>query len=91
MITKLESHIHDLVHILCDKLLSSVHEPVDLVVAYSCFSSDAISAYCFGETFGFMEREGWFSDFHTAELEILRPVYVFRFFPFFRQFARYGK
>ncbi|KAI1777461.1 cytochrome P450 [Hypoxylon cercidicola] len=91
MITKLESHIHDLVHILCGKLLSSVNEPVDLLVAYSCYSSDAISAYCFGESFGFMEREGWFSDFHTAELEVLRPAYVFRFFPFLRKFARYGK
>ncbi|KAI4862775.1 cytochrome P450 [Hypoxylon rubiginosum] len=91
MIKKLESLIHDMAHILCDKLLSSVNEPVDLVVAYSCFSSDAISAYCFGETFGFMEREGWFSDFHTAELEILRPVYLFRFFPLFRKLARCGK
>ncbi|XXG95502.1 hypothetical protein Hte_001766 [Hypoxylon texense] len=60
-------------HILCDKLLASINEPVDLVIAYSCFSSDAISAYCFGETFGFMERDGWFSDFHSAELQILRP------------------
>ncbi|KAI0178737.1 cytochrome P450 [Hypoxylon sp. FL1284] len=90
IITKLESDIHDLAHLLCDKLLSSVSEPVDLVIAYSCFSSDAIASYSFGDAFGFLERDGWFSDFHTAELEILRPIHVLRFFPFLGTLARSG-
>ncbi|KAI1380485.1 cytochrome P450 [Hypoxylon crocopeplum] len=90
MITKLEGDIHGLTHTLCDKLASSTNEPIDLFVAYSCFSSDAISAYCFGDSFGFLDRKGWFSDFHTAELAILKPMFVFRFFPVLRQLARLG-
>jgi hypothetical protein len=31
-------------------------EPLDVTTAYSCFTSDVISGYCFGEPFGFVEQ-----------------------------------
>lgn len=35
-------------------------EPLDVTTAYSCFSSDVISGYCFGDSFGFLEQVGGF-------------------------------
>ncbi|OTB09420.1 hypothetical protein M426DRAFT_315977 [Hypoxylon sp. CI-4A] len=81
MISRLEGDIHRLAHQLCDKLLVNVQAPVDLAVAYSCFTTDAISAYCFGESFGFLDQEGWSPNFHVAEVAVLKPVFVLRFFP----------
>ncbi|KAL4814455.1 cytochrome P450 [Aspergillus spinulosporus] len=43
-ISKLESNIKDLASGLCDKMIR---------LAYSCFSGDVVSKYCFGEPFGF--------------------------------------
>ncbi|KAI4687804.1 uncharacterized protein J4E88_003395 [Alternaria novae-zelandiae] len=83
MITRLEPEIHSLVQQLCDKLLrqSSDNEPFDIAMAYSCFTSDAISSYSFGESFGFLDQEGWYPNFREPTAAVLRPVFVFRFFP----------
>ncbi|KAI1099223.1 cytochrome P450 [Jackrogersella minutella] len=90
MISRLESDIHDLAQLLCDKLLRFVDTPVDTAVAYSCFTSDAISSYCFGESFGFLEQEDWFPNFHVAEVAILKPVFALRFFPILRHLFSLG-
>lgn len=31
-------------------------KPFDVTEAYSCFTSDVISSYCFGESFGFLQQ-----------------------------------
>lgn len=34
-------------------------KPFDVTEAYSCFTADVISSYCFGESFGFLEQVCW--------------------------------
>ncbi|OLN82371.1 Trichodiene oxygenase 6 [Colletotrichum chlorophyti] len=93
MIARLESDIHALVQKLCDKLLaqSDKAEPFDVTMAYSCFTSDAISGYCFGESFGFLQQDDWYPNFRGSTAAILRPVFVFRFFPWTKSLAVLGE
>lgn len=89
-IARLEGDVHDLVQKLCDKLLAQ-REAFDVTMAYSCFTSDAISGYCFGESFGFLRQDGWYPNFREPTASILRPVFVFRFFPWTKSFAVLGE
>ena len=92
MIARLEPDIRILVQKLCDKLLrESGQKPFDITMAYSCFTSDAISGYSFGESFGFLDQDGWFPNFREPLASILRPVFIFRFFPFTKASAGLGK
>ncbi|KAF9880458.1 trichodiene oxygenase [Colletotrichum karsti] len=92
MIARLESDVHALVQNLCDKLLNeSGKEAFDVTMAYSCFTSDAISGYCFGESFGFLQQEGWYPNFRAPTASILRPVFIFRFFPWTKSMAVLGE
>lgn len=93
MITRLEPELHLLVQKLCDKLLaqSGDKEAFDITMAYSCFTSDAISGYSFGESFGFLNQKGWYPNFREPTAALLRPVFVFRFFPWTRASAGLGK
>ncbi|TLD33341.1 hypothetical protein PspLS_00708 [Pyricularia sp. CBS 133598] len=83
MISRLEGDMHELVQKLCDKLLaeSGNKEPVDVTVAYSCFTSDTISDYCFGESFGFLEQKGWYPNFRDPTAATLKIAFFLRFFP----------
>ncbi|KAI2464658.1 cytochrome P450 [Annulohypoxylon bovei var. microspora] len=90
MISRLEDDIHRLAQVLCDKLLLTCDSPTDVVVAYSCFASDAISSYCFGESFGFLDQKGWYPNFHVPEIAILKPVFALRFFPILRHLFGLG-
>ncbi|PYI13626.1 cytochrome P450 [Aspergillus violaceofuscus CBS 115571] len=83
-ITKLEADIEDLADQLCDKLINigtKSEEPIDLVTAYSCFTSDIISGYCFGEPFGFIRQKSWEPNFRHALHSLLTPMHVFQSFP----------
>lgn len=87
MIARLEGDIQEMVQQLCDKLLRfSGKEPFEVAMAYSCFTTDAISGYCFGEKLGFLDQEGWFPNFREPTAAILQPVFMFRFFPFLKRF-----
>ncbi|KAI0888399.1 cytochrome P450 [Annulohypoxylon maeteangense] len=90
MISRLEDDIHKLSQVLCDKILKSGDSPIDVVVAYSCFASDTISSYCFGESFGFLDQEGWYPNFHVPEIAILKPAFALRFFPVLRHLFSLG-
>ncbi|ETS81109.1 hypothetical protein PFICI_06111 [Pestalotiopsis fici W106-1] len=85
-IAKLEPSIQDLVQRLCDKLLleSGRGKPVDVTMAYSCFTSDAIAEYAFGESFGFLAQETWEPNYRASLYAFLQTVYIFRFFPFLK-------
>ncbi|KAI0841081.1 cytochrome P450 [Hypoxylon sp. FL0890] len=85
-IARLEPRIQELVQRLCDKLLSEAgkNKPLSAQVAYSCFTSDVISDYCFGESFGFLDREAWEPNFREPLYSLLHTLYVFRFFPFLK-------
>ncbi|KAJ5578592.1 uncharacterized protein N7459_007556 [Penicillium hispanicum] len=83
-IAKLESMIKETVDQLCDKMIrlgTQGGAPLDVTTAYSCFTSDVISAYCFGEPFGFLRQESWEPNFRTALNAVLESTFVFRFFP----------
>uniref|UniRef100_L7IX09 Trichodiene oxygenase n=1 Tax=Pyricularia oryzae (strain P131) TaxID=1143193 RepID=L7IX09_PYRO1 len=67
-IAKLESEIHNLVQKLCDKFLKDSGNVIEIATAFSCFTSDAISGYCFGESFGFLEQDGWYPNFRDPAL-----------------------
>lgn len=53
---KMEPEIHGLTQRLCDKILRTTGEVLDVRTAYSCLVSDVISAYCFGEPLGFVDQ-----------------------------------
>ncbi|KAM0324284.1 hypothetical protein ACHAPQ_008383 [Fusarium lateritium] len=95
MIARLEKEIHELVQTLCTKLLAensgNSGKPFDIAHAYSCFTSDAISSYCFGEAFGLLSSEGWQPNYREATLAVLKPVFVLRFFPFLAESVKLGK
>lgn len=93
MIARLEPEIALLVQKLCSKLLLQRDDGrvFDVTMAYSCFTTDAISAYAFGESFGLLEQEGWSPNFREPTSSILRPVFVFRFFPFLKRFTAFSK
>lgn len=81
---KLEPKTHLLVQKLCDKLLAESRTPekaFNLTDAYSCFTSDVVSDYCFGEAFGFLQQESWTPNYRAAVYGALNHLYVFRFFP----------
>jgi cytochrome P450 len=85
-IAKLEPQIQVLVQRVCDKLLAQTgnKKPIDVTMAYSCFTSDAISDYCFGESFGFLAQDSWEPNFRAPLYALLQTVYVFRFFPYLK-------
>ncbi|KAK8137099.1 cytochrome P450 [Apiospora sp. TS-2023a] len=88
-IGRLEPEIRVLVQRLCDKLLleSGKGKPIDVTMAYSCFTSDTISDYCFGQSFGFLAQEAWYPNYRAATHAFLQTVYVFRYFPFLRHLS----
>ncbi|KAK8001027.1 hypothetical protein PG991_013249 [Apiospora marii] len=88
-ISWLEAEIQVLVQRLCDKLLqeSGKGEPIEVTTAYSCFTSDAISDYCFGQSFGFLVQESWYPNYRAATYAFLKTVYLFRYFPFLRHLS----
>lgn len=55
-IVNLEPMIHEKVQTLCDKLLRYPPRPFDITAAYSCFTTDVITDYCFGEPFGLLKQ-----------------------------------
>jgi cytochrome P450 len=92
MIARLEGEIHELVQTLCDKLLAeNGRSQFDIAHAYSCFTSDAISSYSFGEAFGLLSRDSWQPNYREATLALLKPVFMFRFFPFLIPSVKLGK
>ncbi|KAK8875095.1 trichodiene oxygenase [Apiospora arundinis] len=88
-IGRLEPEIRVLVQRLCDKLLreSGKAQPLDVTMAYSCFTSDTISDYCFGQSFGFLAQDSWYPNYRAATYAFLQTVYVFRYFPFLRHLS----
>jgi hypothetical protein len=93
MIAQLEGEVHSLVQQLCDRILahSGKAVPFDVAEAYSCFTSDAISSYCFGESFGLLKQPGWTPNFREATIAVLRPVFYFRFFPVLGKLSKLGQ
>lgn len=84
---KLEPEIRNLVDALCEKILAYSGRPFDLISAYSCFTSDVISQYSFGEAIGFLAQPEWEPNFKGPLHAFLNTAVPFRFFPVLRKFA----
>lgn len=92
MIAQLEDEIHSFVTRLCDKLLTESRGRASglLTTAYSCFTSDVIFTYCFGESHGFLHQEGWYPNYREPTLAMIKHTLLFQFFPFFGEEAGCG-
>ncbi|OGM50575.1 hypothetical protein ABOM_000567 [Aspergillus bombycis] len=86
-VSRLEPKIHRLAQRLCDKILAQGKDPLDIPSAYSCFSTDVISDYCFGESYGFLDQASWEPNFRKPIFSLFTPVFAFRFFPFLEPLA----
>ncbi|KAH8664069.1 cytochrome P450 [Xylariales sp. PMI_506] len=93
MILRLEDEVSTGVRKLCDKLIaeSGRNKVIDVASAYSCFTTDTISTYCFGESFGLLDQEDWTPNYRAATLSVLKPGFVFRFFPQLAMFVKLGE
>ncbi|KAK5994061.1 Cytochrome P450 monooxygenase sdnE [Cladobotryum mycophilum] len=58
--------------------------PFDVTTAYSLFTTDVISGYCFGENLGLIAQEGWEPNFREPLYAQLKLVYLFRFISFLK-------
>lgn len=88
---RLENEIHHHIQYLCDKLLSQKpDQPFDVTMAYSCFTSDIISGYSFGEPLGLLTQDGWEPNWRQATYAFLDTTFMFRFVPILRPLAVFG-
>jgi len=82
-ITKLEPVVHDLAQRLCDRLLQrrDTNKPFDVTTGYSCYTTDVISGYCYGEPFGYLEQESFEPNLRRPNYAILNLIHPLRHFP----------
>ncbi|KAK7450776.1 trichodiene oxygenase [Colletotrichum acutatum] len=81
-ITKLEWVIHQDAQRLCDKFLwYQGRGPFEAASAYSCFTADIVSDYCFGQPFGFLQQPDWEPNFKEAVYAMLQMIHIMRHFP----------
>ncbi|KAJ3499440.1 hypothetical protein NLG97_g337 [Lecanicillium saksenae] len=82
-VSELEVVVHDGVQRLCEKLLNFRGQgPFELADAYSCFTCDMITGYCFGEDTGFLDQPGWEPNYKTSVNIIMGLTNIMRFIPF---------
>ncbi|KAH8896733.1 cytochrome P450 [Thozetella sp. PMI_491] len=86
LMLNLEGDIRELAAQLCDKLIRNPTRgrPFDLTSAYSCYTSDVISAYCFGTSLGFVAQPDWEPNFREPINGFANGTFIFRFFPVLR-------
>ncbi|KAL2876592.1 hypothetical protein SGCOL_008170 [Colletotrichum sp. CLE4] len=81
-IAKLEWVIHQDAQRLCDKFLRyQGRGPFEAASAYSCFTADIVSDYCFGQPFGFLHQPDWEPNFKEAVYVMLQLIHIMRHFP----------
>ncbi|RYP34579.1 hypothetical protein DL767_004220 [Monosporascus sp. MG133] len=82
-ISQLEPVIQKLVQKLCSKLLgeSGKKGPLNVTMAYSCFTSDVISDFCYGQSFGFLAQDAWEPNFLAPLHAQLKMAYISQYFP----------
>lgn len=81
-VSKLEPIIYTSAQRLCQKILTLGEEgPFDVTTAYSLFSTDVISGYCFGESLGLLDQKEWAPNLRGPLMANLSQTYWVRFFP----------
>ncbi|KFA55616.1 hypothetical protein S40293_09678 [Stachybotrys chartarum IBT 40293] len=81
-----EPEIHDMAQKMCDKVLriASAGEIINALDPYNCFTADAISQYCFGEPFGFLDRPDFEQNYKRAFEVLVSTSHIFRHIPILR-------
>ena len=81
-ICNLESLVHHNSQRLCDRLLDhNSKESFRIIDPYSCFASDVITEYCFGESFQYLDQPTWEPNYRTALNILFGYIHIFRHFP----------
>ena len=81
--TKLEPLIHSLAQQLSDKLLARAGDgkPIDIAMAYSCYTTDVITSYCFGQGYGFLTQDDFEPNLRHGIYSIARPIHIMKQWP----------
>ncbi|OTB02524.1 hypothetical protein M426DRAFT_322616 [Hypoxylon sp. CI-4A] len=81
-IAQLEPHVQHHVQVICNKILAERgnKEALSTQEAFNTFSGDVISGYCFGESFNFLEQDGW-HNFREPTKAFFAHTFFARFFP----------
>ncbi|KAF4979166.1 hypothetical protein FZEAL_4594 [Fusarium zealandicum] len=78
-VQKLESLVHRGAQKLCDKLLAyRGRGPFEGAAAFSCFTTDTISEYCFGSGTMFLDQDGWEPNYKDPINMFFHTVHIFR-------------
>lgn len=81
-IFKIEGLVHSKAQRLCDKFLEYADRgPFDAATAYSCFTTDLITDYCFGRSTGFLEQPNWEPNYREPVLTMLSMTHLTRHIP----------
>ncbi|KAI9162922.1 benzoate 4-monooxygenase cytochrome P450 [Paramyrothecium foliicola] len=78
-----EPEIHEMAQKMCTKILRLTEsgQVIDALNPFNCFTADAISQYCFGEPFGFLDEAGFDKNFRRAFESLTTTIHLFRHFP----------
>ncbi|KAH8901066.1 putative cytochrome P450 [Thozetella sp. PMI_491] len=81
-----EPEIHEMAQKMCSKVLrlASSGQVINTLDPYNCFTADAISQYCFGETFGFLDRPDFEQNYKRAFESLIATSHIFRHIPILR-------
>ncbi|KAI0550319.1 putative cytochrome P450 [Xylaria curta] len=66
-VTKLEPIIHEKIDKLCRQLMVHVgsRKPIQLNMAFSCFTTDVVTTYAFAKCYNFLEDSSFETNFHA--------------------------
>jgi len=79
-ITRLEPMIQQLAQKLCNRILAT-KGTFDVPCAYSCFTVDVITDYCFDSNKGFLDQDSWYPNFRDANDEVVGMANITRQLP----------
>lgn len=91
--SKIERDLHSLVQQLGDKILATAtgEEVFDFQDAASCYTSDIIGLYAFGNPLGFLQQRGFVPNLKRASWPLFTTYYVCRWLEPARYcFERFG-
>ncbi|OTA89496.1 hypothetical protein M434DRAFT_79252 [Hypoxylon sp. CO27-5] len=83
-VSKLEPMIHDKVDLLCKQLQTHLGDenPVQLNMAFSCFTTDVVATYAFAKSYDFLADASFERNFHEPMMSGIRLGAYFKQFPF---------
>ncbi|KAI1416450.1 putative cytochrome P450 [Hypoxylon sp. FL1857] len=82
-VSKLEPMIHDKIDLLCQQLRTHLRDrnPVQLNMAFSCFTTDVVAAYAFAKSYDFLADASFEHNIHDPMMSGVRLGAYFKQFP----------